>query len=349
MRILVSACLLGTACRFDGKSWPCPAVTELAGIHELVPVCPEQLGGLSSPHPPCEIDTTSRLLKVLDNEERDVTDAFISGARQTLEIAKARRCPLAILKSKSPSCSTSYIYDGSFTRTLTPGSGVTARLLMANGIRVVDEMLVTDCTPALFATTSSETPSLETDRLLLRPITRDDAEDIFEYSSNPSVGPNAGWAPHRSVEDTYAFIDRVASAPHVFGIVEKKSGKMVGSIGLIKDQFRKNTDCLMLGYGLGEPWWGKGYATEASLEVIRYGFEDLGLSLISCNHYLFNTRSKRVIERCGFTCEGTIRGVEASPDGIMQDCVSYSMTRQEYFSQERLPKGSRKERSEDGR
>ena len=322
----------GDSCRFDGKSWPCQAVRDLADGHELVPVCPEGLGGLPSPHAPCEIDTTCRALRVTDDKGTDVTDIFMSGACRTLEIAREQGCKLAILKSKSPSCSSGYIYDGSFSRTLTPGSGVTTRLLKSKGIRVVDEARVIDCTSALFASSSADTPTLQTERLVLRPVARDDAEDIFAYSKNPSVGRSAGWSPHRTIDDTYRFIEGIASSPHVFAIIEKESGQAIGTIGLIKDTFRRNTDCLMLGYALGEPWWGKGYATEAAFETIRYGFKDLGLALITCNHYLFNTRSKRVIERCGFTCEGTIREAESTPDGIMQDCVSYSLTRQEYFS-----------------
>ena len=332
MKILVSACLLGHSCRYDGKSRPCQDVIDLIKGQDVIPICPEQLGGLSSPRPPCEIDTTCPVLRVLDNEGNELTDRFIRGSQRTLEIAREQQCTLAILKAKSPSCSGSYVYDGSFTRTLTPGSGVTTRLLRSQGIRVIDEERAAGCTEALFASSSETTPTLKTDRLVLRPITHDDAKSIYQYYKKPAVGFHEGWAPHRTIDDTYTFIDRIASGPHVFGIFQGRSGQAMGSVGLVKDAFRRNTDCLMLGFALGEPWWGQGFATEAALEVIRYGFEDLGLSLITCNHYLFNTQSKRVIEKCGFSSEGIIRGAEYSPDGIMQDCVSYSLTRVEYLS-----------------
>jgi len=332
MKILVSACLLGEPCRFDGEARPCPAVIAAAETHELVPVCPECLAGLTTPRPPSEIDVSKRELGVIRSDGVDMTDAFERGARRTLDIARENGCRLAILKSKSPSCGTDYVYDGTFSGTLVPGSGVTARLLRAEGIRVVNERRLENCTEALLASSSEDTPTLRTSRLLLRPITRDDAEQIFVYAHDPAVGPDAGWAPHRTIDDTLFFIDQIASSPHVFGIVDGHTGAEMGSIGLIADSFRKNTDCLMLGYALGAAWWGKGYATEAAAEVIRYGFEDLGLSLITANHFLFNNRSKRVIEKCGFVYEGTLRGVYPTPDGIMQDAVSYSLTKEEYFS-----------------
>ncbi len=332
MKIAVSACLLGTPCRFDGESRPCEEVIALAGDHELVSVCPETAGGLKCPRPASEIDASVPYPSVRTAAGGDVTDEFLEGAKKTLETIQEEGCGLAILKSNSPSCGNDYVYDGSFTQKLTLGSGIATRLLREEGIRVVNERQVKDCSSAIFATSSVDTPALETERFLLRPITKEDAQDIFEYSKHPDVGPNAGWAPHRSMDDTMVFIEAIASAPHVFGIFEKSTGIDIGSIGLIADTMRKNPDALMLGYALGQPWWDRGYMTEAAHEVIRYGFEDLGLYLITSNHYLFNARSKRVIEKCGFQLEGTLRGVEATPDGIMQDTVCYSLTRQEYFS-----------------
>lgn len=332
MRILVSGCLLGMPCRFDGEARPCQKVIDLEGSHELIPICPERLGGLESPRLPCEIDRTRRRLCVRQSDGSDITEPFVEGAHQVLAVARENECRLAILKAKSPSCGSDYVYDGTFTGTLTPGAGVTARLLRSHGVRVVSETRFENCTEALLASSSADTPLLETKRLVLRPITRDDADAIFELYADPDVGPDAGWEPHRSIDDTLTFIEKIASGPHVFGIIEKATGREMGSVGLLRDSFRGNTDCLMLGYALGGQWWGKGYMTEAVTEAVRYGFEDLGLSLVTANQYLFNTRSKRVIEKCGLTYEGTLRGVEASPDGIMQDSVSYSITREEYFS-----------------
>lgn len=159
---------------------------------------------------------------------------------------------------------------------------------------------------------------------------------MFAYCKDPDVGPDAGWAAHRTHEDSRFFVEEIASAPHVFGIFEKRdvsatgsenhvppTGPCIGSVGLIPDPMRRNPDCLMLGYALAKEAWGRGYMTEASREVLRYGFEELALSLVTCNHYTFNARSRRVIEKCGFVHEGVVHQVEATPDGIQQDIESY--------------------------
>lgn len=135
MRYLVSACLLGVSCRYDGGSQPCEKVLELMKEHELIPVCPEQLGGLSTPRLPSEI----RGEKVVASNERDVTDPFERGAREALKIAQLYGCKEAILKSDSPSCGHGRVYDGTFTGGKCPGDGVTCRRLMEAGIRVRSE------------------------------------------------------------------------------------------------------------------------------------------------------------------------------------------------------------------
>ena len=136
MKILVSACLLGEPCRYDGQSKPCPAVITLSKRHELIPVCPEVLGGLPTPRPASEIQTDGR---IKNTAGIDVTSEYALGAKETLEIAKANNCTLAILKEKSPSCGHGQIYDGSFTKKLISGNGMTADLLETNGIRVIGE------------------------------------------------------------------------------------------------------------------------------------------------------------------------------------------------------------------
>ncbi|MEG0036399.1 MAG: GNAT family N-acetyltransferase, partial [Oscillospiraceae bacterium] len=105
--------------------------------------------------------------------------------------------------------------------------------------------------------------TLETARLILRPITHADAEDIFEYAQNENVGPNAGWKPHGSIEETHEIIDTVFSTENVFGIILRDTGKLIGSIGIIDDQKRENDEARMLGYSIGEAYWGQGYMTEA--------------------------------------------------------------------------------------
>lgn len=173
---------------------------------------------------------------------------------------------------------------------------------------------------------------IKTERLYLRNITESDAQDIYEYSINPNVGPKAGWEPHKSIEDTKEIMKVIfLNQPHVFGIVLPETGKLIGSLGLLSDPKREYDKAMMLGYALGEEYWGKGYMTEAAQAVIKYGFENLGLELISCNCYPFNIGSMRVIEKCGFKFEGILRMAEKIFDGNIYDHRCYSITREEYF------------------
>lgn len=134
-KILVSACLLGTPCRYDGKSKPCKAVALLEGKYHLVPVCPEELGGLPTPRLPSEIQGN----RVIRCDGHDVTEEYKRGAEMALALAKEQGIKRAILKSKSPSCAKHLIYDGTYSGVLVLGQGVTAKLLIENGIRVLDE------------------------------------------------------------------------------------------------------------------------------------------------------------------------------------------------------------------
>lgn len=140
MRILVSACLLGVSCRYDGKSKPHPAVLALQGQHQLIPVCGEIFGGLPTPRTPAERVGG----RVLTEDGRDVTQEYHRGAEEVLALARRLDCKAALLKERSPSCGTGEIYDGSFTRTLTAGDGVTAELLRASGIAVFGESRLAD-------------------------------------------------------------------------------------------------------------------------------------------------------------------------------------------------------------
>ena len=137
MKILISACLLGASCRYDGRSVPLDGelLVMLAKSHTLIPVCPEIYGGLPTPRPPAEITHDC----VINAEGHDVTEAYRRGAEEALRMAKLFGCEAAILKEKSPSCGVGRIYDGSFSRTLTDSDGITARLLLDAGIKVYGE------------------------------------------------------------------------------------------------------------------------------------------------------------------------------------------------------------------
>ena len=135
MAVLVSACLLGIKCRYDGKSKPSKAVLTLAENEALIPVCPEQLGGRPTPRNAVEILNG----RVIEPNGNDHTEEFKCGAYEVLKLAKITGCKKAILKSKSPSCGFGKIYDGTFSGTLTNGNGITAQLLYENGIEIINE------------------------------------------------------------------------------------------------------------------------------------------------------------------------------------------------------------------
>lgn len=134
-RILMSACLLGVFCRYDGSARSNPDALRLAEKFEIVPVCPEQLGGLATPREPAERQGE----RVVTCSGGDVTPQYFRGAEQTLRLAKLLGCKTAVLKERSPSCGCGEIYDGTFSHTAVPGDGVTAELLRHNGIRVIGE------------------------------------------------------------------------------------------------------------------------------------------------------------------------------------------------------------------
>jgi len=140
MRIMISACLLGLCCRYDGNSKECAAAIRLSDEHDLIPVCPEQLGGLSTPRTPCERQGD----KVISKEGDDRTVAYRLGAEQALKLFRLLRCDCAVLKARSPSCGCGMIYDGSFSGSLIDGNGVFAETLLREGIHVLTEEELTD-------------------------------------------------------------------------------------------------------------------------------------------------------------------------------------------------------------
>jgi uncharacterized protein YbbK (DUF523 family) len=136
---LVSACLAGVNCRYDGKDSLNEKVQELVNQGKAIPVCPEQLGGLSTPRISCERVSLSGGRKVINKEGIDRTEEFQLGAERTLAIAKALGVTKAIMKSKSPSCGCGQIYDGTFSGTLIPGNGMAVELLLNNDIEVITD------------------------------------------------------------------------------------------------------------------------------------------------------------------------------------------------------------------
>ena len=134
--LLVSACLLGVACNHEGRGSYRAVVAELERHYRLVPVCPEVLGGLTTPRPAAEISAAGEVVNI---EGADVTGAYRRGADAAVAVALMVGATRAVLKARSPSCGSSAVYDGTFSRTLVPGEGVTAAALRAAGIEVCSE------------------------------------------------------------------------------------------------------------------------------------------------------------------------------------------------------------------
>lgn len=134
-KILVSACLLGENCKYNGGNNKNEKVLELERYFDIVPICPECFGGLAIPREPSEIVGD----RVLSRLGEDVTEQFISGAEQALYVAREANCCVAVLKERSPSCGCGEIYDGSFSSKTCKGNGITAQLLLDNEIQVFGE------------------------------------------------------------------------------------------------------------------------------------------------------------------------------------------------------------------
>ena len=142
---------------------------------------------------------------------------------------------------------------------------------------------------------------LETERLILRKWTEEDAESLFEYAKDSEIGPAAGWPPHKSVEESRAVIKNVFDGAECYAICEKEKNIAIGAVEL---KTKRDDEC-ELGYWLGQPFWGRGYMPEASRELLRHGFEDLGMTTIWCGYYDGNQKSKRVQEKLGFVFHHT--------------------------------------------
>ncbi len=134
-KIIVSGCLLGCDCRYKGDNCRCDELLQLAQDHTLIPVCPEQLGGLSTPRDPAEICGD----KLLSNHGKDVTYEYKKGAEAALYIAKLNSADAVVFKANSPSCGKGIIYDGTFTGNKIPGNGVTTDLFLNAGFTVFNE------------------------------------------------------------------------------------------------------------------------------------------------------------------------------------------------------------------
>ena len=174
---------------------------------------------------------------------------------------------------------------------------------------------------------------IETERLILRGLTEQDADDMYRYAGDPDVGPRAGWKPHENREESLSLINMLIEKDNVFALEQKSDHRMIGTLGLHHDKCRNLPNVRAIGYALAKGCWGKGYMSEAVRRVLQYGFEALHLRMMSISHYTFNDRSRRVIEKCGFVYEGTLRQTFLRYDGAIFDEAVYSITKEEWLSQ----------------
>lgn len=169
-----------------------------------------------------------------------------------------------------------------------------------------------------------ESPTLHTERLLLRPFLESDAEQVFICCQNPNLGNNAGWKPHKTFEESLSILQTVfIGQENIWAIILKENQQLVGSIGIVPDPKRENPQARMLGYWLDESHWGHGYMTEAVQIVLKYGFEELKLSLITANCYPHNERSQKILIKNGFIYEGILHQAELIYDGQIYDHLCY--------------------------
>ena len=175
-------------------------------------------------------------------------------------------------------------------------------------------------------------PRLETPRLILRRLEMRDAPDLFDYSRDPQVAKHVLWDAQTSVSEARAYVRYMlrryrAGEPASWGIEEKETGRVVGTIGYMWYQ-RDNNAC-EVGYSLARRRWNRGYMTEALAEVLRFSFEELGVHRVEAQHEVENAASGAVMRKCGMRKEGTLRG-RLYNKGRYVDVDLYDMLREDY-------------------
>ncbi len=177
-------------------------------------------------------------------------------------------------------------------------------------------------------------PEIETESLLLRRMEMRDAQDMYEYSRDPLVAKHVLWDAHTSVSDTKSYLRYMlrkyrAGEPSSWCIVEKSTGKVVGTIGYM--WYQKDNSACEVGYSLARRCWNRGYMTQALNAVLDYTFRELGINRVEAQHETDNGASGAVMRKCGMTKEGTLRS-RLYNKGRYVDVDLYSILRKEYMS-----------------
>lgn len=175
-------------------------------------------------------------------------------------------------------------------------------------------------------------PVLETERLILRNITLSDAEDVFNYTSNPEVSRFTIWSCHRSIGDSIKFINwhnrlQKQGRPVSWGVIDKATMKLIGTAGF--ESYISDHKTADIGYAIAVEYWNRGYTTEAVKKIIDFGFDKLKLSRIEAVCDVANIGSARVMEKSGMKFEGIQRSKIISAEGRVHDVKSYAIIRED--------------------
>ena len=176
---------------------------------------------------------------------------------------------------------------------------------------------------------------LNTERLILREWRESDSCDLYEYAKSDLVGPNAGWKPHKSEDESKEIIKMFINNNDTYAIVLKSENKVIGGIGLHNrkpDEKLCNLEQREIGYVLSPTYWGNGYVPEAVNYLLDYAFNELDLDLIWCGHFDFNNNSKRVNEKCGFKYKFTKDEKLKLLDNKEVKTLYYNISKSEYIN-----------------
>ena len=169
--------------------------------------------------------------------------------------------------------------------------------------------------------------TIETERLILRPWRESDAEALYRYASDPEVGPAAGWAPHTSVEDSLEILRTILMNDHTWAITAAPSDEPLGSIGIFRGSQEGENGEYEIGYWMARPFWGRGYMPEAVKALMSLYFS-FGAQRIWCAHAERNDKSRRVIEKCGFTYRFSAQWT--APIGEVRTCLYYALEAEDF-------------------
>jgi len=176
---------------------------------------------------------------------------------------------------------------------------------------------------------------IETERLILRGWHLGDLDDLHEYAKNPNVGTMAGWEPHTDKKSSLKIHKSFINDGNIWAITLNDTGKAIGSLRIYGDEnrgeFTKRNAAKLISYALSEDYWDNGYMTEAVKQAVKYAFGEMNAELLTVFYIPQNTRTKRVIVKCGFEYETTIFEGYRNYDGQVFDSIVYSISRNDYF------------------